>query len=290
MKAITHIALLGRLVKFSHTIFALPFALAAVALTTLYVPLQPWRVVAIIVCVISARTAAMAFNRVVDRDIDSKNKRTQNREIPAGHVSVRTAQLLVIVSSVVFLCTTATLGFLPLVLSPLALGLALGYSYAKRFTAFCHIILGLAVAFAPGGAWIATGAPLNNFAPYLLVLAVAFWVAGFDILYSLADRDFDRAAGLHSIPAKVGTQTALGYSALLHLGTCAGLWTTGFVVGAGWLYQVGAALITLVLLIEHVMLSPATLRRVNQTFFEINGVVSVIYLLFTLGDVLIRAR
>ena len=267
------------LVKLSHTVFALPFALAAVILASPYSPVTVMKVALIVVCIATARTAAMGFNRLVDRDIDADNPRTADREIPAGKVSAAQARALVLGSCTVFVLAAAALGELPLMLSPVALGLALGYSYTKRFTALCHVVLGIAVAFAPGGAWIAIGAPVTA-APWLLVGGVACWVAGFDVLYSLQDRDFDDDHALHSIPVALGVKGALWVSALLHVGTVACLVGAGWVLGRGAAYMAGVGLIAALLTYEHAIVRPGDLSRIDKAFFDINGYVSVAFLAF----------
>jgi 4-hydroxybenzoate polyprenyltransferase len=270
-RSITHYS---SLVKLSHTVFALPFAMAAVVLASRFAEITPLKVALIVLCIASARTAAMAFNRLVDRDIDAKNPRTQDREIPRGVVGVGAARMLVLGSCAVFVAGAALLGRLPLLLSPVALALALGYSLTKRFTAWCHVILGLAVAFAPGGAWIALGAPVT-LAPWLLVIGVASWVAGFDVLYSLQDQGFDSAHELHSIPVWFGIKGALVVSALLHVGTVACLLVTGLVLGRGAAYFGGVALVAALLAYEHSIVKPSDLSRVNKAFFDLNGYVSL---------------
>jgi 4-hydroxybenzoate polyprenyltransferase len=269
----------GSLVKVSHTVFALPFALAAVILASQYAPVTAEKVLLIVLCIAAARTAAMAFNRLVDRDIDAKNPRTQDREIPSGALTVMQVRVLVVASCVVFVLGAARLGTLPLYLSPVALGLALGYSYTKRFTALCHVILGCAVAFAPGGAWIAIGAPLTA-APFLLVGGVACWVAGFDVLYSLQDRGFDQGERLHSIPVSLGVVGALVVSALLHVVTVACLAYAGVVLERGLAYMLGVGMIAALLVVEHALVRPSDLSKLNKAFFDINGYVSVAFLVF----------
>jgi len=277
----------GSLVKLSHTVFALPFALASVVLASAYVPIELWRVALIIICIAAARTSAMAFNRLIDRDIDAVNPRTVDRELPQGVVSVMSVRLLVLASSVVFMMSAGLLGKLPLMLSPLALGLALGYSYTKRFTALCHVVLGAAVALAPGGAWIAMGAPVT-LAPWLLVAGVGAWVAGFDILYSLQDQGFDSERGLHSVPVALGIVRSLVVSALLHVLTVACLAYVGVLLGRGATYFVGVGLIGLLLSYEHAIVKPSDLSRINKAFFDINGYVSVAFFACVLADQLLR--
>jgi 4-hydroxybenzoate polyprenyltransferase len=265
------------LVKLSHTVFALPFALAAVLLAGPFARITPLKVLLIVVCIAAARTAAMAFNRLIDRDIDAANPRTADREIPAGVVSVGQARGLVVASCLVFVAGAALLGRLPLLLSPVALALALGYSYTKRFTALCHVVLGFAVALAPGGAWIAIGAPVT-LAPWLLVIGVACWVAGFDILYSLQDQQFDAGKQLHSVPVWLGVPGALVLSAVLHLVTVGCLVQVGLSLGRGPAYFVGVGLVGTLLTYEHAIVRPSDLSRINKAFFDINGYVSVAFL------------
>lgn len=278
----------GSLVKFSHTLFALPFALAAVVLALPLSDVTWLKVGLIVLCIAAARTAAMAFNRLVDRDIDGQNPRTRDREIPRGALSVGFVRLLVLASSLTFVAGAALLGRLPLLLSPLALGLALGYSYVKRFSSLCHVVLGAAVAFAPGGAWIGLGAPLNVLAPWLLVVAVASWVAGFDVLYSLQDEAFDRGAGLYSIPSRLGTHKALWLSSALHVVTVACLVGVGLSLGRGPAYFAGAIAIAGLLVYEHRLVKPNDLSKIDKAFFDLNGYVSVGFFLCVLLDHMLR--
>jgi 4-hydroxybenzoate polyprenyltransferase len=268
------LATYSSLVKLSHTVFALPFALAAVILALRYVPFTLTKLLLIVVCIAAARTAAMAFNRLIDREIDRQNPRTQDRELPRGLVGVGAVRLLVLLSSAIFFVSAGLLGKLPLLLSPIALGLALGYSYTKRFTALCHVVLGLAVAFAPGGAWIAMGAPVT-LAPFLLVIGVACWVAGFDVLYSLQDVAFDRDQRLRSIPARLGVEGALVVSRLLHVVTVACLLGTGLLLERGLPYMAGVLLVGTLLGYEHAIVKPSDLSRIDKAFFDLNGYVSL---------------
>lgn len=277
----------GSLVRLSHTIFALPFALAAVLLAAPYAEVTGTKVLLIVVCIAAARTAAMAFNRLVDRDIDAQNPRTQDRELPRGVLSVASVRALVVASCLVFVVCAARLGRLPLYLSVPTLALALGYSYAKRFTALCHIFLGFAVALAPGGAWIAIGAEVT-LAPWLLVIGVAAWVAGFDVMYSLQDEDFDKRHQLSSIPAALGVRGALVVSALLHVVTVGCLFGVGAVLERGAAYMVGVVIITALLVVEHAMVRPSDLSKLGRAFFDLNGYVSVAFLICVGIDQLLR--
>lgn len=274
---------LSSLVKLSHTVFALPFALAAAVLASAYAELTLRKLVLIVGCIVAARTAAMAFNRLVDRDIDARNPRTRQRELPAGLLSVGAVRALVLGACLSFVAFAYALGPLPFILSPVALSLALGYSYAKRFTALCHLILGSAVALAPGGAWIAMGAPVTP-APWLLVIGVACWVGGFDVLYALQDRDFDRQESLHSIPSRLGVGGALLCSALLHVVTVACLTLVGWLLGRGAGYALGVVLVAAILAYEHAIVRPGDLTRIDMAFFDLNGYVSVGFLVCVLAD------
>jgi 4-hydroxybenzoate polyprenyltransferase len=274
----------GRMVKFSHTVFALPFALAAAAIAARGHGVTIGRLAAIVLAMVGARTAAMGFNRVVDRDIDARNPRTAGRELPAGKVSLAAALALTIASAGLFVGAAAWLGPLCLALSPVALGLVLGYSFTKRFTWLCHLFLGLAIAAGPGGAWIAVRGDVA--APALwLMLAVATWIGGFDILYALADRDFDRGAGLHSIPARFGVRGALAASAALHVVTVCALLLLARAGHLGAIYLAGVALITAILVWEHLIVRPDDLSRLDMAFFNLNGYVSVAFFVATLTDV-----
>jgi 4-hydroxybenzoate polyprenyltransferase len=285
--ALAAVARFGSMVKFSHTVFAMPFALAAAAIAAREHGITPGRVVAIIVAMVAARTAAMGWNRIVDRHFDAQNPRTAGRELPAGKVSLPAAILLTAASGFVFLGAAAFLGPLCLVLAPVALGLVLGYSYTKRFTWLCHLFLGLAIAAGPGGAWIAvTG---NISAPALwLMAAVASWIGGFDILYALADRDFDRGAGLHSIPARFGVAGSLLVSGALHALTLGALLMLGHAAQLGPIYLGGVALIAAILIWEHAIVRPSDLSRLDKAFFDLNGYVSLAFFAATVADVLLR--
>jgi 4-hydroxybenzoate polyprenyltransferase len=229
----------------------------------------------------------MGFNRLVDRDIDAQNPRTRDRELPRGALSVGSVRLLVFASCAVFVLGAARLGRLPLYLSPPTLALALGYSYAKRFTALCHVILGFAIALAPGGAWIALGAEVT-LAPWLLVCGVATWVAGFDVLYALQDQEFDRQQQLFSIPAALGVRGALIVSGLLHVVTVACFVGVGLVLGRGVAYMVGVFIIAALLVVEHSMVRPNDLSKLGRAFFDLNGYVSVAFLVCVGVDQLLR--
>ena len=277
----------GRMVKFEHTLFALPFALAAAALAARGHGLPVARLFGIVVAMAGARTAAMGFNRIVDRHFDAKNPRTARREIPTGAISLRAAWALTLAAAAVFVLAAAALGPLCLALSPIALLLLFGYSYTKRFTALCHLFLGLAIASGPAGAWIAVRGDFG-WTPGLLMLAVACWIAGFDVLYALSDRDFDRATGLHSIPARLGIPGALAVSALLHVVTVVALFALASTAHLGVPYLLGVGLVTGLLVYEHAIVRPNDLSRLDVAFFNLNGYVSVAFFVATLVDVLAR--
>jgi 4-hydroxybenzoate polyprenyltransferase len=277
----------GRMVKFSHTVFALPFALASAAIAARGHGITIGRVVAIVLAMVGARTAAMGFNRIVDRRFDARNPRTAGRELPAGKVSLAAAVALTAASAVLFVGSAAWLGPLCLVLSPVALALVLGYSYTKRFTWLCHLFLGLAIAAGPGGAWIAVRGDVATPALWLMA-AVATWIGGFDILYAIADRDFDRTAGLHSIPARFGVRGALVASAVLHALTLAALLLLARAAGLGFVYLAGVAVIAAILVWEHAIVRPSDLSRLDLAFFNLNGYVSVAFFAATVADVLLR--
>jgi 4-hydroxybenzoate polyprenyltransferase len=285
--ALAQVSKFGRMIKFEHTLFALPFALAAAAIAARGHGLSLARLGGIVVAMAGARTAAMGFNRIVDRHIDAQNPRTAKREIPAGAISLRAAWALTLVATGVFVAAAAALGPLCLALSPIALFFLYGYSFTKRFTALCHLFLGLAIASGPAGAWIAVRGDFG-WVPGLLMIAVGAWIAGFDILYALSDREFDRNAGLHSIPARVGVAGALVLSALLHLVTVAALLVLASVAHLGGPYLAGVAAVIALLAYEHAIVRPSDLSRLDVAFFNLNGYVSVAFFVATLVDALAR--
>jgi len=279
------------LVKLSHTIFGLPFALAAAALAHRAAVaagepgLDALHIVLILVAFTAARTAAMGFNRIVDRRIDAANPRTADRELPKGLIGVNTAWAFTLGSAALFVGAAWLLGPLPGVLSIPALAIVLGYSLFKRFSWTSHLILGTALALAPGGAWIAVTGSLTAAPPLLLMLAVATWVAGFDVIYSLMDERFDRDHGLHSIPVRFGPKGALVLSAALHVGTVLALVAVHVTAGLGLAHGLGLLAIAAVLAYEHAIVRPGDLSRVNKAFFDLNGWVSLVYLAAMLVDV-----
>jgi 4-hydroxybenzoate polyprenyltransferase len=285
--ALGQVVKFGRMIKFEHTLFALPFALAAAAIAARAHGITAARVAGIVIAMAGARTAAMGFNRIVDRHIDARNPRTARREIPAGVISLRAAWTLTLVATAVFVLAAWALGPLCVALSPLALLFLFGYSFTKRFTALCHLFLGLAIASGPAGAWIAVRGDFG-WPPGLLMIAVGAWIAGFDILYALSDRDFDRSAGIHSIPARLGVTGALAVSALFHVVTVAALVLLGACAHLGVSYAIGVAIVAALLVYEHAIVRPNDLSRLNVAFFNLNGYVSVVFFVATLIDTLIR--
>ncbi len=287
--AVNRVLTFGRMVKFEHTLFALPFALAAAAIAARAHGISAARIAGIVVAMAGARTAAMGFNRIVDRHIDARNPRTARREIPAGVISLRAAWVMTLAATAVFVLAAAALGPLCLALSPIALLFLFGYSFTKRFTALCHLFLGLAIASGPAGAWIAVRGDFG-WPPGLLMIAVGAWIAGFDVLYALSDREFDRSAGVHSIPARLGVTGALVVSALLHLVTALALVALAAAASPhlGPAYLSGVAIVVALLIYEHAIVRPSDLSRLDVAFFNLNGWVSVIFFVATVVDVLVR--
>ena len=269
-------AVYGRMIKLSHSIFAMPFALASAVLASRVVPVAWSTVVLIVVCMVLARSFAMGVNRIVDRHFDAKNPRTAIREIPSGQMSVGAASAITAAAAVLFVGASFALNTACGWLSPVALLVVGGYSYAKRFTPFVHLWLGVALGIAPVAAWIAVTGTVSAVA-WVLAAAVMTWVAGFDILYSLQDEEFDRGQGLRSIPVALGQVGAMWVSGGLHIVTVGLLASLPFLVPLGWAYWVGWALITGVLAYEHALVKPGDLSRIDKAFFDLNGYVSLVF-------------
>jgi len=281
----------GSMVAFTHTVFAMPFAASAVVLA-LAVPherLSGLRIVAMVVCMVCARTSAMAFNRWADRDVDAKNPRTRVRHLPAGVVRPVEALALAVVSALAFVAVAATLGFWPGVLAPGVLVVLLGYSYAKRFTWGAHAWLGVALALAPGGAWVAMGARPGAGILFLMG-AVVTWLLGFDVLYSLQDEAFDRGEGLRSIPARFGRERALAISARAHVVTVAALAGCGLALGRGPAFACAVVVAAGLLVYEHSLVRKRGLAAIDKAFFDVNAWVSVLFFVLVSVDALLRAR
>src|SRR5215203_3030295 len=294
------------LIKFSHTIFAMPFALIGffVAIT------HPWqylsdsgepsswsvhydasflikKFILVILCMVFARSAAMAFNRYLDRRWDSLNPRTAIREIPKGIITPKNALLFTIVNCVLFITTTWFINRICFYLSPVALAVVLGYSYTKRFTPLCHLILGLGLSLAPIGAYLAvTG--VFDWLPVLFSFAVLFWVSGFDIIYALQDVEFDRSQNLYSIPAWLGKEKALHVSEVLHLLSATSVVAAGKFGDFGWLYWIGVLIFGSCLVYQHAIIKANDLRRVNLAFMTTNGIASVVFAVFVIADLFLQ--
>ena len=279
-------------VKLPHTVFALPFALVGATLASYRQPVT-WEALGwIVVAFTSVRFAAMGFNRIVDRDIDARNPRTARRELPSGALTVRQATAAVVLMSIVFVYAAWQLNPLCGWLSPVALGWVLAYSYTKRFTRWSHLVLGVSLSIAPVGGYLAIAGQWSEpvWVLLALALAVASWVAGFDILYALQDRAFDVEQGLHSIPASLGAERAVRISQALHTVTVVSLAAVGWGTGAGWVYGVGVVVAASLLLYEHSLVKPHDLRRLDAAFFTMNGVISIAFFVFVLAERLLRAE
>lgn len=303
------------LIKFSHTIFAMPFAMIGFFLAFFYtgvavIVVPGWHTTfygegvkqlnfpfskgeallkffLVLLCMITARSAAMAFNRYLDRKWDALNPRTAVREIPKGIITPKNALLFTVASCVLFVAATFFINRLCFYLSPVALAVVLGYSYTKRFTPLCHLILGLGLSLAPIGAYLAvTG--VFHWLPVLFSFAVIFWVSGFDIIYALQDEEFDKSNKLYSIPAWLGKAKALRVSEVLHLLSATAVVTAGRLGNFGWLYWMGVLIFTGMLVYQHSVVKPNDLRRVNFAFMTANGIASVVFAVFVIADLFLR--
>jgi len=297
------------LIKFSHTIFAMPFAmigfflgLSQVAFPVVpgwHVTLSNWhgfqspgqsvyvwiglRLLLVVLCMVFARSAAMAFNRYLDRNFDAKNPRTAIREIPSGVISANSALWFTIINCGLFILTTYFINRICFFLSPVALFVILFYSYTKRFTALCHLVLGLGLSLAPIGAYLAVTGEFRLL-PLLFSFAVIFWVSGFDIIYALQDEEFDKSQRLYSMPAWLGKSKALRVSEMLHVLSAACVIAAGFIGGMGWWYWIGVAVFCGMLVYQHSIVKPNDLRRVNLAFMTANGIASVVFAIFVITD------
>ena len=273
------------LVTFSHTIFAMPFAFIGffLAVSTTQHPFDWEKLLMMVLCMVSARNSAMAFNRYLDRDIDAKNPRTKVRDIPAGRLSARAALVFTLINCVLFIITTWFINAICFYLSPVALIVVLGYSFTKRFTALCHLVLGLGLSLAPIGAYLVVA---GQFAllPLFFSLAVLCWVSGFDIIYALQDEDFDRAENLHSIPAYLGKVNALRLSTFLHVLSAIFIILPAVFGTVGIPYYVGIVFFCSMLVYQHLLVKPNDLSRVNFAFMTTNGIASVVFAVLFLID------
>jgi 4-hydroxybenzoate polyprenyltransferase len=277
------------LVLFGHTVFDLPFAIIGffLAITTTTHEFNWIKLFLMLLCMVFARNAAMAFNRYLDRNIDAQNPRTAVRDIPSGRISSNEALLFTIINSLLFILTTLLINKLCFYLSPVALTVVLGYSYTKRFTPLCHLILGLGLALAPIGAYLVV---TGEFAilPIYFSLAVLCWVSGFDIIYALQDEEFDRQNNLNSIPAWLGKKNALRVSAFLHLLAVVFVTLPYFNTDLSWFYLAGVLFFILLLIYQHKLVKPDDLSKVDRAFFTTNGIASVVFAVFFLLDAYLR--
>ena len=274
------------MIKWEHSVFALPFALCGAMLAAGGLP-TVHQLIWIVVAMVAARSAAMAFNRLADAAIDAANPRTSMRALPAGQLTPFQVAMFVVISSAVFVVAAAQLNRIALLLSPVALAILLLYSYTKRFTRWSHLVLGFALGIAPAAAWIAVRGTLD---PRILLLtaAVTFWVGGFDVLYACQDFDFDRNNGLHSIPRYLGIRRALWVARMFHIFMLGLLIALLWSFGLGKLAGAGVAVVAALLIYEHSLVSADDLSKLNAAFFTMNGVISVLFFFFVAGDLLVR--
>jgi 4-hydroxybenzoate polyprenyltransferase len=278
------------LVRLPHTLFALPFALVGATLASYHAPVTFREIGWIVLAFTAARFAAMGFNRIVDRRIDAGNPRTAMRELPRGVLSVPEASLAVAIASVLFVVSAWQLNGVCFALSPLALAWVFFYSFTKRFTRWSHLVLGVGLAMAPAGGYLAITGRWSEpwWMLWAMALAVTTWSGGFDILYALQDVEFDRANRLHSVPAMLGEARAITIARVLHTLTVSSLVLVGLATSAGWLYWVGTAVAAGLLLYEHTLVAVDDLSRLNAAFFTMNGVISIVFFAFVLAERLVR--
>lgn len=282
------IRIILELIKFQHTVFALPFALISMLVCANGLP--SLRIIFwILVAMVSARSTAMAFNRVVDLRFDALNPRTQSRHLPAGKISIQSVWVFIVIMAIIFIFSAYKLNKLAFFLSPLALAILYFYSFTKRFTCLAHIFLGLSLGIAPIGVWVAIKSQLG-FPSLVLGLTVLLWVAGFDIIYATQDVEFDKKYNLHSLVVRFGIPKALFTSRVMHLLMLFGLLWFGNLTQLGLIFFVGVLIVALMLIYEHSLISPSDLSKVNIAFFNINGIVSVFLLVMTGIDLLTKIR
>lgn len=278
---------LAEMIRFEHSVFALPFALVGMMYAADAFP-SARVVVLILVAMVSARTAAMTFNRIADVTFDSENPRTKNRALVTGEIGMQTAVVTLLVSAGVFIISAALINRLTLMLAPIALMVLLGYSYTKRFTPLCHLFVGLSLGIAPAAAWVAvTG--VFSWTPVYWLLGVTFWTGGFDVLYALQDEAYDRERGLKSLVVTLGAKNAILASRIFHVAALLFLLAAGVTVGAGLPYFVGCAFAGSLLLYEQSLVKPGDLSKLNLAFFTLNGYIAVSFFFFALIDVLTRS-
>lgn len=273
------------LIKFSHTIFALPFAVIGffLAMRNTNASFNLNLFLLMLICMVTARSAAMAFNRYIDRDIDIKNPRTKSREIPAGIIKPNIALFYVIFNSIAFIITTYFINSICFYLSPIALFIILAYSYTKRFTALCHFVLGLGLSLAPIGAYLVITGEFS-LTPVLYSLSVLTWVSGFDIIYSMQDEEFDKSLSLHSVPSVLGKVNGLKLSSVLHILSAIFVIVPGYLEHFSWIYWVGVFVFCAMLVYQHRLVKPNDLSKVNLAFMTTNGIASVFFAIFFLID------
>ncbi len=275
------------LVLFAHSIFALPFAIIGffLAIKTTDYSFEWSLFLLMLLCMVTARNAAMAFNRYLDRDIDAVNPRTVMRDIPAGRVSARQALLFTIINAVLFVAATYFINKTCFYLSPIAIFVVLFYSYTKRITALCHLVLGIGLGLAPVGAYLAVTGSFN-IVPIFFGLSVLCWVSGFDIIYALQDEEFDRENKLNSIPALLGGRRALNVSTVLHICSFIFVLLPAFFMHVSWFYYIGVIFYGFLLIYQHRIVSPTDLSRVDRAFMTTNGIASVVFAVFYLLDII----
>ena len=281
----------GRMIKFSHSVFALPFALAsAAAAFRLDPPVNGNSIIIVwwlVVCMVSARSAAMGLNRLADHEFDRLNPRTRERELPAGKISRGAAGAFIFFSSVIFMFSAYQLNEICFYLSPVALALVFAYSFTKRFTSWSHMVLGLCLAIAPAGSWLGITGSFHP-GPLVIGLGVMFWVAGFDILYSTQDMEFDRKTGLKSIPALLGMERSFSIARMCHGAAFISFIAAAPVLELGYTYLAGVALIGVLLVYEHSLVKPMDRSRLNMAFFTMNGMIGFLYFAAIVADIYLR--
>jgi len=276
-------------VKFSHTVFALPFAISGyfLAISREEYSFSLRILLLVVLCMVFARNAAMGFNRYADEKFDAMNPRTASREIPVGIISKKSALIFVVINSILFIISAGLINRLTLILSPVALFIILGYSLTKRFTVLCHFILGLSLSLAPTGAYISVTGRFDLL-PVIYSFIVLTWVSGFDIIYSLQDDEFDRSMNLHSIPALTGRKKGLSISMILHVLTILFVIAAGIVGRSGIIFWAGATIFILLLIYQHVIVRPHDISRVNLAFATTNGIASIIFAIFVITDLFVK--
>ncbi|UKS30604.1 putative 4-hydroxybenzoate polyprenyltransferase [Paenibacillus sp. HWE-109] len=287
---LTKLKIFLEMIKFEHSVFALPFAFMGAILGSVVLNghLPSWAQIGwITLAMVGARTAAMALNRVIDKAIDKKNPRTENRAIPAGLISIQQVIIYIIISFALLFWATSNLSALSMKLLPIAVFFLVFYSYTKRFTWTCHFFLGLTLGLAPLGGWIAVTGHFT-WSSFIFYLTVVCWSSGFDLIYACQDAEFDKKEGLHSLPSRFGIRAALNTARILHVLTAVGLVALFFITHLSWFYLIGLVIAYVILYKEHRLVSPQDLSKLNTAFFTMNGVLSLVMFAFTLIDVLVR--